>query len=193
MNEKIQEIFSVISVLLIAAVILGVVSFSRSTTQSFPRTHNYEHQGTFSYTTKVPAGIYDQPEVQTGEPIFFSLSDSFSLTYTYKFDTQSVAIISGQITLNASIRDDTGWKRTIPLVEAVEFYGNSYEATATIEFEDFEDIIGLFEFRTETERNAYYLVVQPEIVINGMVGAQPLSETFSSELIFIFSEKALII
>ncbi len=180
------------AVVLLLAVFLGVVAFTRPATVQVEQPVTYTETAAFSYTARAPEGLYDLPQVQPGEPIFTELSGTMTVGCAYRFTTSAPFQLAGTYRLLARVSDATGWKRTLPLTETAALENGAFTAQATLRLEDVRRFIDEFEQITG-RRGTYTLAVIAHIETHGTVGGKAFRETFEPALHFRWDGNALVL
>ncbi|HFC10437.1 MAG TPA: signal peptidase I [Chloroflexi bacterium] len=180
------------AVLLVLAVLLGVVAFTRPKVVQAQEPISYTETVAFSYTARAPEGLYDLPQVQPGEPIFTQLTGTITVGCTYRFTAAAPFQLEGTYRLLARVSDATGWKRTLPLTEPTAFQNGTFTAQATLHLEDMRRFIDEFEQITG-RRGTYTLAVMAHIETHGTVGGEAFQETFEPMLRFRWNGNALVL
>ena len=191
-GETLYDWMIAFAVLLVLAVILGVVAFTRPKTIQVQEPISYTETAAFSYTARAPEGLYDLPQVQPGEPIFTQLMGAITVGCAYHFTATAPFQLEGTYRLMARVSDATGWKRTLPLTETTPFQNGSFTAEATLQLEDMRRFIDEFEQITG-RRGTYTLAVIAHVETHGTVGGEAFRETFEPALRFRWNGNALVL
>jgi signal peptidase len=191
-STKTQEIIFLIAVLAFTSLLLGIFAFTQPINRTAEEMLTFQHKGEFSYTADTVPGVYDNLKVQSGEPVFRQITDSITLDFSYKFETELITEIQGKYQLVAEIRDNSGWKRTIKLIAEKEFSDLEFSLNASIDFEDVQRLINFFESKTKVIRTQYILAFIPLVTIEGEYKEQIFNESFKPELRFLFDELQMI-
>ena len=188
LRKNAEGIFMLAGVVLIAALILGGIAFTRPVTQMAADDTLYAHQGSFSYKASPPPGIYNEDELNTGDPVFLTLLDSFDLQFDYALTSSQPSDIKGQYGMKLVIHDASGWNRIIEIQPPTAFSGGEVTIHGTIDLGEVQQIITDLEMKTGLKRSFYLLDVNPQIAIRGKVGSKVLQDTFAPSLNFQFDE-----
>jgi signal peptidase I len=183
-----EGIFMLAGVVLIASLILGGIAFTRLTTQMAADDTLYTHQGAFSYKASPPPGIYNEDELNTGDPVFLTLLDSFDLEFNYALTSSQPSDIKGEYGMKLVIRDASGWNRIIKIQPPTAFSGDEVSIHGTIDLGDVQQIITDLETKTGLKRSFYLLDVTPQITIRGKIGSKVLQDSFTPSLNFQLDE-----
>ena len=183
-----EGIFMLAGVVLIASLILGGIAFTRLTTRMAADDTLYTHQGAFSYKASPPPGIYNEDELNTGDPVFLTLLDSFDLKFDYTLTSSQPSDLKGEYGLKLVIRDASGWNRIIEIQPPTAFSGDGVTIHGTIDLGEVQKIITDLEMKTGLKRSFYLLDVNPQIAIRGKVGRKVLQDSFAPSLNFQLDE-----
>ncbi|MFA9490899.1 MAG: signal peptidase I [Anaerolineales bacterium] len=188
MLKNAEGIFMLAGVVLITSLILGSIAFTRPTTRMAADDTLYSHQGAFSYRASPPLGIYNEDELNTGDPVFLTLLDSFDLKFEYVLTSSQPSDIKGEYGMKLVIRDASGWNRIIEIQPPTAFSGDEVTIHGTIDLGEVQQIITDLEMKTGLKRSFYLLDVNPQIAIRGKVGAKVLQDSFAPSLNFQLDE-----
>jgi signal peptidase I len=179
-----EGIFIILAVLACLALVVMVFAFSRPATRSVTDEINYTQSGKFDYTAQAPAGVYDSPQAQTGEPVFPQLSCQVDLSFKYNFSSDRPAQVSGNYLLDAELRDSNGWMHRVSLLPKTAFSSSAFQAATTLNVCQFRARIEQMQQLTGVEHNLYTLAIIPRVNLDGQLGGQDLKESFSPSLLF---------
>jgi signal peptidase I len=182
--QKSQEYLFLFAVLFFVALLLGFISFSTPPVRVAESELLVTHQGSFSYSAEAPPGVYDNPEVQTGEPLFRRLSDSLHLDFSYAVQTDALDEVHGAYWMTLEIHDNSGWMRTMVLLPEAKFEGQTLEMSAEVDLTAVQKLIDFFESRAGVSRNSYTIVINPVVVVKGMNEGNQVEEHFTPHLYF---------
>jgi signal peptidase I len=148
-----------------------------------------EHTGVFGYTASVtPSVIYDSPTLRSppdgspAPPIFTSLLRDLRVDFDYTLETVGPAHVEGG--LSAHLRVDageTGWTRTLDLLDPRPFEGTTVSAEFPIDVEAIRSLIATAEAQTGFVPSRYQLAVVARVHLSGEDGG-PVDEVFVAEL-----------
>lgn len=179
-----DELGFVLATLAFAALLLGLFAFTRAPTRQVAESINYTHTGTWRYAAPAPAGLYDQGDAQTGDPVFRSVSSGIDLAFDYQLSGDQPGALQGSYRLLAELSDVSGWKRTIELRPETPFAGQAVAIDGRLELARVQALIDGFERQVGSPRQQYLLAVVPEIHVHGQLGGQPLDDSFAPKLVF---------
>ncbi len=192
-SDSLRDWMWVFAAVLLLAAVLGVVAFTRPPYVQVQEPVPYQHEAVFSYTARAPAGLYDLPQVQPGEPIFTQLTGTLTVSCNYRFTAEAPYQIHGTYQLFARVSDSTGWKRTLPLTQQATFENGTFSAEAVVHLEDLQRFITELEQATSIRRSAYVLSVFAHIETEGSVGGMTFQETYEPALRFQWNGEALVV
>ncbi len=110
---------------------LAIFAFTRPVTRGADPI-KYQQSGIFFYSAAGAPGVYDGDAAGSGEPVFTKLTCTLNLGFTYILVGAQQENIAGDQQLSATLRDEqSGWSRSIPLVSAQNFNGNTHTSLAT--------------------------------------------------------------
>ncbi|MEP7134240.1 MAG: signal peptidase I [Chloroflexota bacterium] len=181
-----ETLLFLLGVVTFAALILGIISFTRPTTISTPNDVVYQNIGLFSYSASVPAGVYDANTLQTGEPIFPNLTCSTQLNFHYALIGDSLSNITGSYQIIAQIIEpQSGWQRTITLSPETAFTGSSFDANTKLNFCDAIKLTNALEEQTDFHPTQYTLLITPDITVSGKISGHDLQNaSYQPQLTF---------
>ncbi|MBT3322792.1 MAG: HD domain-containing protein [Anaerolineae bacterium] len=187
-QQNSSETLLILAIIALGAFVLGIASFKQPLLNKIETPVSYNQQAFFRYTANVPEGIYDSPQVQSGEPIFRQLNESFTVTMDYLFLSLNPNSINGTYHFLARVSDDRGWKRTLELIPETSFTGNVFTASGILNLDDIQAFIDTLERETGVQRGRYSLSILADIDIQGSLAELDLADTFNPSLNFQIDE-----
>ncbi len=171
-GESRQEILLVFGIIAIAALIFGVISYTRPLTKTIADNLTYQHQSGFEYSAPDKDDLYDSDKITTGEPVYLRLTCDIVLDYSYQFLAQRMTpgekeALSGTYQIDAVLSDVDGWKRSLSLVPETAFEGLSFESSTELDVCAVQSLILEKEEKTEAKNRWYSLVIIPEVNLDG--------------------------
>jgi signal peptidase I len=166
------------------AVVLGIFAFTQPFMQTATKDIPYQQTGKFSYTGQAGQDIYDTKEIQTGDPIYTTLSCNINFLFDYSLVTDSIFIGGGTYSVNAVLQANNGWKRSFLLVPETQFSGNTFHSDASFNTCSLETIIQNTSDITKVENLQYSLLLTPTVKIDGKLAGQVLADSFTPNLTF---------
>jgi signal peptidase I len=180
--------------LLVSALVLLGVGFSRPLQRVVPLPNAFDQTGTFSYSAIVtkPTTVYPSGLVTTGQPIYPDLVDSVALYFGYRFSSALPHHIRGTIELKALLlsQSDT-WQDLTVVKEATAFTGDSTAFTSDLQLAGLYTLISDVSTQAGRAGVPYSADIQPVVHITGTVGGKVIDERFSPVLPFTVSTTAI--
>jgi signal peptidase I len=178
----------IFGILFFAFLAFSVYAFSRPVSIT-SETLLYQQEGLYSYSATGTPGIYDTDTVQSGEPIFPKLTCLLNVSFSYNLLGNQVQSISGSHQLYARILDEqSGWLRTIPMSQAMNFSGTSFTNAGTIDLCQVEALVTTLERETGLRSSAYKLEIVSAVTVMGNIAGETIAESFAPILTFKFDE-----
>ncbi|MDE3096044.1 MAG: signal peptidase I [Chloroflexota bacterium] len=169
----------------LAGAALAVVAFRRGSTHTALVPVAYEQKGAFSYTAPAP-GVYASGQAATGQPVFPALASRVDLTFAYQINSVLPVIAKGSYQVDAVVRGQDGWTRTLPLVPPTPFSADHFQTSAVLDLKQLLDLINVTQERTGVQQRRVSVAIAPSVNVAGTVGGAPLKETFAPDLGFVF-------
>ncbi len=179
-----EGLFFLLGVIGFGALLLGMVAFSRPTTETITDDTIYEHTGEFSYGAIASGDVYQNGLVTTGDPIFLELLQEFDVAFQYELTGENPDGLKGSTALFVEVSDIGGWRRSYELAPSTQFTGSSTSVDGNVDLDEIGDIIQQLESQTGLTRSFYRVSVIPVINIYGKIGSRVLQDTFSPVLQF---------
>jgi hypothetical protein len=183
-NAELDSYIIFIAVIFLSSLILGIAAFRKPLSVTISQEIPYDLSGSFNYTAKAPTGIYDTDSVQTGDPIYMSLTREFSVNFSFKLTTNDLHGANGSIMMNAFVRDPHGWNRTIELAPQRSFAGSTVDVSGKVDLSEVMVMIESLEEQTGFSRADYTLVIQPTVVSEAKINNDVQLDEFSPQLTF---------
>jgi signal peptidase I len=184
-GNRVETIFFGLAVIAFLCLMLGIIAFTRPTTQTVSDDVSYQHLGSFAYSAIAPQGVYDTNTIQSGEPIFPALTCSINIKFKYTLAAEALENISGTYQLTALLANpQSGWQRTIPLQEQAVFTGNGFDTQAKLDLCAVENLVESFEQITTLHPSYYALSINPQVHVTGQIAGRALDSTFEPNLAF---------
>jgi signal peptidase I len=177
-----------LSILLFAAVLLGLFGFTRPRFESIPMDLAFTHQGNFSYAGVGSPAVYEQGQIASGEAVFHALVDKLDLELTYTIDSNSPMDVSGTYSVNVRISEPNGWQRVIELQPVTAFQGASFHMAATLDIDQITGVVQRLRDRTGLSRQTFNVDVNVPITVSGTLDSLPLADNFTASLPFVMDE-----
>lgn len=169
----------------VAFALLAIFAFRHPAKILAPKPVPYTQEGTFNYTATVPQGIYDQPAVAPGEPVFQRLASLVNVTFDYELSTEAQASGGGSYRLVAELRQSDGWQRTFEITPTTAFEGGKFHTEGVLDLRNFQAVISALEAATGVpEDQTYTLDVAAYVTSKGLIAGKPIEEDFRPRLAF---------
>ncbi len=173
----------------LASIIMAIIAFSRPVLAEVADNVDFKQQGTFSYNTTAPIGVYDLTRVSTGDPLFPKLTCVMNLQFAYSFIGNLPEALAGTHLVTAVIQDNvSGWKRTLPLETETGFTGSTFVSNTSLDICEVEAIVAAMEDTTDLHQSSYSLIVNPHVAITGTMSERVLQAAFEPQLNFLFDK-----
>ncbi len=183
--NMIETVFFALAVIAFLCLMLGIITFTRPTTQTVSDDVSYQHLGSFAYSAIAPPGVYDTNTIQSGEPIFPALTCSIKINFKYTLAAEALENINGTYQLTALLANpQSGWQRTIPLQEQAAFTGNGFDTQTKLDLCAVAKLVESFEQITTLHPNYYLLSINPQVHVTGLIAGRALDSTFEPNLAF---------
>jgi signal peptidase I len=184
-----QDLLLIFGILILAALLLGGVAFTRPILKTVSDNYSFEHHGEFNYSAIDESDIYDTGEIQAGDPVYLKLTCVVDMEYDYQFssprmDDADQSGYQGYYQFTAQVSDPDGWNRSLPLVDRKAFSGTEFSTTMRLDICHVQQIIAEKEEKTGTKNRWYDLSILPEIELLGNLGDKPLADEFVPRIAF---------
>lgn len=174
-----------LGILFFAAVVLGLVAFTRPRFDDVSMDLAYTHQGDFSYAGVGSPAVYDRGQIASGEAVFHALVNELALEFAYQFDSSLPADINGSYAVYVRISEPNGWQRTLELQPETVFEGDSFHMATTLDVDQITTIVERLRNRTEFTRQTFNVDLNVVIAVSGTLDGRPFMDSFTATLPFI--------
>jgi signal peptidase I len=170
----------------VACTVLGLLAWTRSTTDPVAAKVNYTHKVRFSYRADAPAGaVYPTGTVKTGDPIFLRLVDQVRVKVAYHLASGAERQVGGTQQILLRLRSPTGWTRTIRLQPSTPFRGSGTSAWVVLDLAQLRALIGRVEALTGTPAGSAFTVeILPRVHVKGTLADEVLDDRYAPMLSF---------
>jgi hypothetical protein len=170
----------------VACTVLGLLAWTRSTTDPVAAKVNYTHKVRFSYRAEAPAGaVYPTGTVKTGDPIFLRLVDQVRVKVSYHLASAAQRRVGGTQQILLRLRSPTGWSRTIRLQPSTPFNGAGASAWVVLDLARLRALIGRVEALTGTPAGSAFTVeILPRVHVKGTLADEVLDDRYDPALSF---------
>jgi signal peptidase I len=183
-----QVAASIISVVALAALVLGAFSFTHSTTAVTTEHLSYHQAGTWSYTAAAKGDVYANGVVTTGQPIFLAVAPVVKVAFSYKFVSALPTRLTGRAGLTAVLTSSNGWSHTLPVGPKTSFSGTQVQLAGTLNLPAIERLLASIAAQIGSGTAAgvsYTLALEPTVQVSGVLGgSSPLRGSFDPPLSF---------
>lgn len=188
-SDNRQDLLLIFGILILAALLLGGVAFTRPILKTVADNYSFEHHGEFNYSAIDESDIYDTGEIQAGDPVYLQLTCVVDMEYFYQFSSPRMVEADqpgyqGYYQFIAQVSDADGWNRSLPLVNRQAFSGTEFSANMRLDICHVQQIIAEKEEKTGTKNRWYDLTFLPEIELLGNLGDKPLADEFEPRIAF---------
>jgi len=178
-----QELLLFIGILALAAIVFGVIAFTKPLTKVISDDLIYTQQGGFDYSALDRQNIYDSDEITTGEPVYLRLTCDMQMDFSYRFlipdnGTMVPEDFSGTYQVEAVLSDVDGWKRSFSLIPETGFEGRELEADMAFDICTAQALIVDKEEKTEAKNRWYDLTILPQVDITGKLNGLNVEEVY---------------
>jgi len=184
-----QDLLLIFGILILAALLLGGVAFTRPILKTVTDNYSFEHRGELNYSAIDASDIYDTGEIQAGDPVYLQLTCVVDMEYDYQFSSPRMvdadqAGYQGHYQITAQISDADGWNRSLSLVERKAFSGTGFSTNMELNICQIQQIIAEKEEKTGTKNRWYDLTILPTIELLGNLEDKPLADVFEPIIAF---------
>ena len=167
---------------------LGIFTFTRPLTAPADNIQ-YQQEGFFFYSATGAPTVYDTDTVHSGEPIFPKLTCFLNVGFAYNILSAQLQGISGSYQMVARVMDNqSGWQRTIPMVQETAFKSNSYFTMTTLDLCQVETMVNLVEQETGLHAGTYDLDIVMHVATASTMAGTAITDTFDPTLVFKFDK-----
>jgi signal peptidase I len=170
----------------VACLALGLLAWTRSTTDPVAAKVNYTHKVRFSYRAEAAAGaVYPTGTVKTGDPIFLRLVQQVRVKVAYQLAADAPRQLGGTQQILLRLRSPTGWSRTIRLQPSTPFRGASASAWVVLDLAQLRALIARVEALTGTPvGSAFTVEILPRVHVKGTLADEALDDRYDPALSF---------
>lgn len=180
------EAMAVLGGMVVLGLLLGLVAWTRPTTERVAFPDRWRHDARLSYETPVrSSAVYPDGRVDTGETVFARQVPKLRVRFEYALHTREAEAVrlAGTASLVARIRGDNGWRRTLPL--ATERVRPGVTALAgELDLRAIQAMAGRVESLTGTHATAYDVTVAAAVDVDGEVAGDAVRHHFAPTFAF---------
>ncbi|MCW2987017.1 MAG: signal peptidase, partial [Conexibacter sp.] len=169
-----------------ACLVVGLLAWTRSTTDPVAAKVAYTHKVRFSYRADAPAGaVYPTGTVKTGDPIFLRLVRQVRIKVAYHFASVAPSDLTGTQDVLLRLSSPTGWSRIMRLQGATPFKGAASSSWVVLDLDRLQALIHRVETLTGASSGAAFTVdVLPRLHVTGTLAGQRLDDRYQPALSF---------
>ena len=175
------------AVLLLAAVGLGAVAFTRSAGPA----DGYRQDVDLTYSAPADAAVYDGGRVRTGDPVYLRLVKRVEVQVGYHLVADRVARSSGTIALDARLSGSDGWQRTTRVAAPMRFAGRGVGIVAQVDLAELASTLRKAQGRTGAG-GTYWLDLVPRVSVDAVVGGRSRALSTAPEIGFRVGDDVLV-
>lgn len=165
--------------------LLGVIAFDRSTTETKPTKLPFTEAGHFSYGGDAKRGaVYPTGRLESGRPVYLQLVKDVDFSFEYHFESETPHEIHGTGSLRAVVSDGNGWSHSIVLSRKEAFTGDRWATSGTVHLAPVRALMHDVESSTGVVRDFYTLSVVPSVHVDGRMDGSTFTSSFESPLAF---------
>lgn len=173
-------------------VIVGVISWLASSTDSEVRAYVYNNTGRFEYQAEAggPSVVYPDGFAHTGDPVFLALARKVHFRFEFRSDASSKDV-SGSGSLRALITDQDGWHHTIELAKLPEFSGPSATLEGDLDLGELQQHLASVQALTLVNRPQHNVAIVANLTVRTRFGETVNDEVFAPSVLFRLDQKQL--
>jgi signal peptidase I len=189
--DNVEGLLFILAAVTLASLLLAGKAYRQPIYQTASENLPYTHRGEFGYAASAPRGVYDSTTVETGEPLFFKLSDRLHVQFKYELEADGLEALAGTFDLVAEVQEAGGWKRTIVLYPESPLKDNPTTIAGELDLEEVVTYVRILETRTGIQRPAYTLSFVPHFRPEGILEGEAFHDEFAPRLTFRLDEVQL--
>ncbi|MGD0167488.1 MAG: S24 family peptidase [Gaiellaceae bacterium] len=194
-QRRINPLYAIPLGLLVISLALAAVAFSRGKNEQVSVANGYQQTGDFSYSGRAHRGIvYPSGVVSTGQTVFSNLVDRVTFSFRYQLRTDESAALSGTATLNARFNDPTSQFSRVFTLARSSFHGSGITIAGVFPLRSYINrMFSGLQAETKYAASGYSVTIAPTIQVRGLVGSQPVNETFAPSLDFLLDTNKMVL
>lgn len=159
-----------------------------TTVERYVSTYSYEQTGAFDYTVYLlPNSLYDVPTLDAGETYFRKIVDYISVTFSYDFDGDKPAEISGVYEVIGHVKAGEMWERSFIITPKTVFSASRESTGFTVNFAlnltDYEEFVSTIEEETGVPAQEPELIVGCNVDIVVTTDSGKINESLAPTMI----------
>lgn len=185
------------SVLALAAIVVAGISlllaslaFARAPQRVTAEERAYTQQAHFRYDADAPPGLYDDPTIREGDPVFLRLTRAVRMGVDVAIEGERLERPDGTVRLIATLQQVNGWERTMVLAPERRFTGTQAAVDSTLDLGAFRRMVEEAEAASGVHFESYQLIVRADI--RAQVGTDRITlRPFEPQVVFRISSTQL--
>lgn len=173
----------------LGCLILGIFSFTKPVITTVSGEILYNQSGQFSYSGNASQNIYDANAIQSGDPIFTSLTCQAVFSFEYLISAENPVTGVGDYQLSMVLTSPNGWSHTIDQTSLTEFEGNTFHTEKPLDLCAIQKYLTFVGSTTGIERQPYSLEIRPVINYSGNIDGNLFQAQFAPVLQFRVEEQ----
>ena len=172
--------------LVVLAILLGLVAWARPTEERVPAPDRWHHEARLTYETPVrTSAVYPDGRVDTGETVFARQVPKLHvrLDYALRAREEDPVRLGGTAALEARIRGDNGWRRTLPLATK-RIRSGATALEGELDLRVLQSIAGRVESLTGTHATTYDVTIAGAVDAVGDVAGDAVRHRFAPTFAF---------
>ena len=158
------------SVLTLATIVVAGVSlllvtlaFSRPPSRVTSEERPYTQQVHFRYDAAAPPGLYDDPTIREGDPVFLRLTQAVRMGVDVTIEGERIDQPEGTVRLLATLQQVNGWERTMVLAPEQRFSGTRVAVDGMLDLAAFRRMVEDAEAASGVHFESYQLIIRADI------------------------------
>lgn len=186
-----ESIWSVLIFVGLLFFLLGIFSFTRPTSKPTTIPVEYQQSGMFSYSGAAGQEIYDSNRLQSGDPIFTSLTCNVDLAFDYNIAARQPVFGGGSYVLTTQLTSSNGWTRTVGQTPKATFEGSAAHIEQAINFCDLQAYVQRVQETTGVGSQRYLFNVLPQVDFVGTAEGAIIQDSFAPVLSFVMEDNQI--
>ena len=171
------------------SLLLATLAFARPPQRVTSEERPYTQQAHFRYDAEAPPGLYDDPTIHEGDPVFLRLTRAVRMGVDVAFEGERLERPEGTVRLIATLQQVNGWERTMVLAPERHFTGTQVAVDGTLDLSAFRRMVEEAEAASGVHFESYQLVVRADI--RAQVGDHIALRPFEPHVVFRISSTQL--
>lgn len=158
------------SVLALGAIVVGAVAlllatlaYGREPLRTTAEEYAYTQRAHFRYEADAPAGLYDDPTIREGDPVFLRLTNAVQMAVDVDLEGERLEQPEGTVRLTATLQQQNGWERVMVLAPEQAFSGPRVSVGGNLDLAEFRRMVEEAEAASGVHFESYQLLVRADI------------------------------